>query len=298
MADARIFCTNRARHAADRMPRIRDRSIAPETHLDASMTSSGPRYSVPSFPIDSTSDSAEMSARTPCAVSFVDAFADQQALALVDHDERDQAQQDADHDRRCPVDPRHAESVAHENSGECDRQSRERGRIFEQHRERRRILADLDRLDDASPSLLVVECTSRTTTRCLRTRPRSRAPHSSTSSLRLRAIHHVQDAGEDRHAAADSEYQDADDQRPEIQLVTVTERMVLIGQASCCDECRRASGRRCRYRPASGSLPTSMAALPEKPAARNLQTAMARLPTIAAMTARLDSPAIALIFPR
>ena len=138
-----------------------------------------------------------------------------------------------DEHRRRPVDPGRVEACAQEDAGEREREADERRGILEHDRERGRILRATDRLDDPAAAAL------------LRERLDAEIPRAAFEDGRDRddavaerrapgcdGIEDVRDAGHDGHPAAEPEDDHADEQRPEIELVAVTERVVDVGRPS------------------------------------------------------------------
>src|SRR5690349_23301454 len=227
---ARIALLDRARQPRDRVPCFGRRLLAVKADLQREDHVVGPHVQ--------RGDAADRRDRRvgadQCAQvlrgALLDALADEQALAFEHHHGGDRAQQQADQDRRCAVDPRHPEAVAQEDAREGDCKPDERGRVLEHHRERRGVLAALDRLNDAAPALFLAK-------RMEPEVPRDRLEHDGDADDRIVPnarlggflSANVTDAGHDGHAAADGEEHEPDGQRPEIQLVPVAERVLGVG---------------------------------------------------------------------
>src|SRR3569623_710816 len=159
----------------------------------------------------------------------IDRLADQQALGLVAQHQRDQTAQQADHDRGRAVELRRRDGLRELRADVGDQVADDRRRVLEQHGDARGILARVYRLQYAAAAYDLAEGLPAEI-------PRGRFEHQghrehAVLPCRILARLGVLQMGAafiDRHAAAQREDADGDDERPEIQLSAVAERVLRI----------------------------------------------------------------------
>ena len=159
----------------------------------------------------------------------IGALADQQPLGLAREQGGDQRQHQADRDRGDAVDPRILPGMARPDADSGDGEPRQRRRILEQHDESGRVLRLSHRLPPARAAIGGGELAHRQQPRAALHRKGDAendiVDQRTGKRLRLGDMH---PAFIDRHARADREDQDRDDEAPEIQLPPIAERMRLI----------------------------------------------------------------------
>ena len=170
-------------------------------------------------------------ARDLVDVRPVGAFADQQALGLDAEHDRDGHEQHADRDGADAVPHGVAGEDGQADAGEGEDQAEQRGDVFEQDHRQLGLLGVPDERRSSSP------CRARGSTRSTAVRSEKLSSPIATSEHHDRQPRHLErvrvgqllDALVQREDPADREQDDRDDEREDIALAAVAERVLRVG---------------------------------------------------------------------